>query len=395
LPATPSGALRSLVWNRVKLTLRGTRWKPRDASDIRPRDLQILELHNAVATGLSAVDYIRGADFNTRAMLLAFKTGQPRQVARSMLLEAALRAAEGAHRRPLVARLLSEATHIVEREGDDYLRTYARGMRGVCDYLTGHFAEAAHNMAFAEERFRERYAGTVWEVNNLRLYLLFALRYLGRMQELSERVDLYTREAENRGDRWMQAAMARGMNMIWLLRDDVARARALQESAWSPPDMGFFHLQHWYALLGKGGLALYTGEPQTFSRLADGLAIVERSLLMRIQVVRIEHHWLAGRLALAEGLVDETRRRIRRLRAENVTHGNVWADLLAVGLDPRPETLQATLASAEGAGSLHVAAILRYLLGERRGAVELAEQGVRNADRMGLLVVPRLKLDGA
>ncbi|HEX6836123.1 MAG TPA: hypothetical protein VF334_06095, partial [Polyangia bacterium] len=389
LPETPRGALQSLVWNRIRLTLRGTRWKARDASKITASDLQLLELHKAVATGLSTVDYIRGADFNTRGLLLALKTGQPRQVAWSLCIEAALRAAEGAHRRPIVARLLGEASRIAEAEKDDYLRTHVCGTFGISDYLTGHFADAAKNMALAERSFREHHAGSVWEVNNLRLFLLMSLRYLGRMRELNELVDRYTREAEVRGDRWMQAGMARGMNQIWLLRDDVARARALQESAWSPPDMGFFHLQHWYALLGRGGLALYTGEPEPFTRLREKLSVVERSLLMRIQVVRVEHHWMAGRLAIAEGLVDEARRRIRRLRAERVPHADAWAALLAAGVDCRPEVLRAALAQAEAAGSLHAATVVRYLLREPGSADELAGQGVRNPERLCQLVVPR------
>jgi eukaryotic-like serine/threonine-protein kinase len=390
LPDTPRGALRSLVWNRIKLGLRGMRWRPRDPGDIAPRDLQLLELHNAVATGLSGVDYIRGADFNTRGLLLALKTGQPRQVARSLLLEAALRAAEGVRRRADVARLLTEARRIADAEGDDYLQTNVRGTTGICDYLSGHFADAVGNMAAAEQAFRERHGGTTWEVNNLRLFLLLSLRYLGRIGELHERIDRYTREAERRNDRWMQAGLARGMNQIWLLRDDVARARELQESAWSPPDTGFFHLQHWYALLGRGGLALYTGEPEPFSRLRDAARVVERSLLMRIQIVRVEHHWFVGRLALAEGLLDETRRRIRRLRAERVPYGDLWAELLAAGLDPRPESLRSALACAETTGNLHVAAILRHLLGEPRGTAELAEQGVRDPERMCRLVIPRV-----
>ncbi|HXU70501.1 MAG TPA: AAA family ATPase [Polyangia bacterium] len=391
LPETPRGALRSLVWNRVKLGLRGMRWKPRDAGDIAPRDLQLLELHNAVATGLSAVDYIRGADFNTRGVLLALKTGQPRQVARSLLLEAALRAAEGARRRPEAARLLGEASRIAEASNDEFLRTHVRGTTGVCDYLTGHFAEAVGNMAAAEQAFRERYGGTVWEVNNLRFFTLLSLRYLGRMTELNERVDRYTREAERRNDRWMQAGLARGMNQIWLLRDDVARARLLQESAWSPPDTGFYHLQHWYALLGRGGLLLYSGERAPYSQLRDGIAVVEKSLLPRIQIVRIEHHWFAGRLAIAEGLADEARRRIRKLRREQVAYGDLWAELLAAGLEPRPESYRRALACAEAAGNLHVLSILRYLLGEPRGAAELAEQGVRDPDKMCRLVIPRLE----
>ena len=390
LPETPHGTLRSLVWNRVKLAVRGTSWKPRDASDILPRDLQLLELHRAVATGLSAVDYIRGADFNTRTLLLALKTGQPLQVARSLALEAALRAAEGAHRRPVVARLLGEARRIAEDERDDFLRTYVRGTTGLCDYFMGSFTDAVNNMMFAEKDLREHYAGTLWEVNNLRLFLLVSLRYLGRLTEMSELIDRYTREAEQRGDLWMQAAMARGMNQIWLLRDDVQRACELQESAWSPPETGFPHLQHWYALLGRGSVALYTGAERPFSQHRAALATVDRSLLMRVQVVRIEHHWIAGRLAVAEGLVGEARRRVKKLRQERVAHGDAWADLLDVGLDPRPETLRTVLARFQSAGNLHAIAVLRYLLGESGAEAELTAQGVRNPERFCRFVVPRI-----
>jgi hypothetical protein len=99
---------------------------------------------------------------------------------------------------------------------------------------------------------------------------------------------------------------------------------------------------------------------------------------------------MAGRLAIAEGLADEARRRIRRLRAERVLYADLWADLLAAGVDPRPETMRAALAKSEAADNLHASAVLRYLLGEAGGAGELAAQGVRNPDRLCRLVVPRI-----
>jgi hypothetical protein len=79
-----------------------------------------------------------------------------------------------------------------------------------------------------------------------------------------------------------------------------------------------------------------------------------------------------------------------RGRSERVSYGDLWAELLAAGLDPRPESYRRALACAEAAGNLHAAAMMRYLLGEPRGAAELAEQGVVDVERMCRLVVPRV-----
>ena len=74
------------------------------------RDLQLLELHRSVAIGLSHVDYVRGADFNMRCLLLAMRTGSISHIAPareiSILLGAYLGGrvlGEGDRRRRLIA----------------------------------------------------------------------------------------------------------------------------------------------------------------------------------------------------------------------------------------------------------------------------------------------------
>src|SRR5262249_22584257 len=76
LPATPRGALMSLLWQRLRLRLRGLRWRERDESEISQRELTRLDVYKAVATSMAVVDTIRASDFQARGLLLALRLGE-------------------------------------------------------------------------------------------------------------------------------------------------------------------------------------------------------------------------------------------------------------------------------------------------------------------------------
>src|SRR6185369_12221520 len=85
VPETPRRALVALVWTRLKLRLRGLRWKARDVSQISRQDLERLELHKTIGQGLAFVDTVRGFFFNARGLLLAMRTGERTAVARALV----------------------------------------------------------------------------------------------------------------------------------------------------------------------------------------------------------------------------------------------------------------------------------------------------------------------
>ena len=95
LATSPRRALAGLVVRRALARVRGVSWRRRDASQIAPETLSRLDVFWAAATGLSMIDTIRGADFQTRHLALALATGEPRRVARALAMEAAYTSTAG------------------------------------------------------------------------------------------------------------------------------------------------------------------------------------------------------------------------------------------------------------------------------------------------------------
>ena len=82
LPRTPCRALASLLWRRAMLRLRGLGFRPRDTSEVAAATLTKIDVCWSAGVGLSNVDWIRGADFQARGLLLALRAGEPYRVAR-------------------------------------------------------------------------------------------------------------------------------------------------------------------------------------------------------------------------------------------------------------------------------------------------------------------------
>ena len=410
LPGTPARAVLSLLWHRARLRLRGLRWTPRDSTRISARDLERLEIHRAVALGLSFVDNIRGAGFQARGLRLALRLGERTHVARAILLEAGYRATQGAKFREGINPLLAEGARIGEELGDAYLRAWSIGVTGVCDYLSGRFREANARLSEAETIW-VGLPGAAWELNHLRFLWLLALRRMGRFRELGVLYEKYRRDAALRGDHLAETTFARAINQVWLARDQPDRGRAeLERSSWTS-ETGFLHLQNWYEIESRAELDLYDGTiARTREELRPVLATVGKSLLMRIQIVRTSFWFLCGRLILAEsaktGAETELNKLTRRLERERVPYAVVWARLLRAGQLTQQgdsaraiELLRETVQLSEEHELMLCAAAARWRLGELLANDEgqalcakatewLASEDIRDPRRMVAVMAP-------
>ena len=91
LASTPQRALLSMVWQRLKIRLRGLRFVERRADEVKPADLMKIDTCWSVAMGLGIVDNIRGADFQGRHLLLALDAGEPYRIARALSMNPPIR----------------------------------------------------------------------------------------------------------------------------------------------------------------------------------------------------------------------------------------------------------------------------------------------------------------
>ncbi|MCA9519506.1 MAG: AAA family ATPase, partial [Myxococcales bacterium] len=385
LARTPRRSLMALLWYRFRLRLRGMRWPDKHESEIPRADLIKLDVHKAVAYGLALVDNIRGAEYNSRYLLLALQVGDVDRIGRALGTEIVFLASQGGRGARRAKELVGVLATIAERTKNPFHQLWLTLGRAVFDYFAGRFRATAE----AGERVdRDYYAleGTRYEVNNSRLFRIFSLGHCGEWAECDRLANQFIRDAIRRGDRYVETTMRRYTSFLWLARDDVDGAKQnLERATWLPPE-GKFHFQHWYELEARVELVLYTRRcPEGRAELAGLINGFKRSMLLRIQLVRSVFLWAEARLllgSLRDPAVDRAAtlrsvaRNARRLAKEGVSYARLYAMLLNAALqlqradsESARETLSSAASYAAEVEMNAIAAAARFRLGLlQRGA---------------------------
>ncbi len=412
LAKTPFRAMISGLLLRAWLRLRGLRWRRRDTSDIRPRDLVRLDVTASVASGLAMVDSMRGFEYQARQLLYALRVAEPVRLGVALALEGVYLAAVGNPAR--AQRMILKARGIAELTQSPVVASYAHAASGMASYFTGGWRNALDEVTEAERLILDR-TGAGWEVDTCQYYQCLSLLYLGELGELARRVPGYVREAERRGDRYASVTLRTRFSVIWLCGDDVAAASADLEPAIASwlPDAHAFLLQHYLALHGRAEIALYAGRPEQAAHAVQASwPALERSLLLRVSIVRIEVAHLRGRIALAHAAaakparLREAAELAGKLAREREPFAHSFARLLQAGIahaeGNQPEAvaqLRHALRDLESTETMLHATAARRRLGETLGGDEgaaliaqadawYAAQGVKDPARMTALLVP-------
>jgi tRNA A-37 threonylcarbamoyl transferase component Bud32 len=403
LAKTPARAVGALVFRRLHLSLRGLSFDERSAASIDARLLARIDACWSVSVGLGMVDTIRGASFQTRQLLLALDAGEPWRIARALAAEAAFVATDGISAQRRARSLVENARALCERAGDARLKGIVVFCEGLTRFLVGDFREARAKVAEAEAVFRDAGLEVSWEAASSRLFSIWSLFYLGEIAELSRRVSAVVRDAEGRGDRYAVTSLTVGLANVSRLAEGSPKAarEAVQQAMAAWPSKSF-HFQHYWAVLSEGLIGLYEGAPGPG---LDGLLLswprLERSMLLRVQNVRVEAWSLRGRLALAAARPDEARRAVRQLKKEQVGWASAQAVMLEAMLEParRQELLTRAIAAFDQHGMRLFAAAARLRLGEsvsdevgraqvRAGLAWFETQDVRDPVAFARMLVP-------
>jgi tetratricopeptide (TPR) repeat protein len=347
----PRRALLSLILHRAWIRLRGLGFTEREVSNISETDLLRVDICWAVAAGLGAVDLIRGADFQSRHLLLALRTGEIYRVARAMAFEVAQTAAKGGPAQERARQLADRTEALARRAGNPHAIGLAIWARGLSAYLLGHWKEAADLCERAAEILRDQCTGVTWELTIAQRFMLSSLMFQGEIAEVSRRVPQLLATALEQGNLFAATDLRTRMNPIWLAADDPNRARDEVIAALIAWPRKGFHLQHYVSLVALAQIELYTGDTEVAWRHVDTqMKALERSMLLRIQGLRIEAMYLRARLALASAAGSERERRL----------------LIA-------EQLADSLAKEQMGWSTPMAAVIRAGLAKRRGDNAKAE----------------------
>jgi serine/threonine protein kinase/tetratricopeptide (TPR) repeat protein len=417
LPRTPKRALASLLVRRARLGVRGTAYVERPESRIDPEILARIDVSWSGALGLGMIDVIRSVDLHAGHFLLALDAGEPYRVARAFVGEALTVATAGGPGREKARRLVHEAEEIAARIDHPHALGLAAMAAGMAENLVGHWKNARRHYARAEQLFVERCTGAAWETSTVRHMSFWALAYLGGMKELSARVPIELREARRRGDLYAAAQLATGLpNLAWVARDDVEAARRVIAEGMGRWSQHGFHLQHYNDLLAQVQLDLYESHGETaVRRLATKWRALERSLLLRVQQVRIEalHLYARARLLWAATATDQRASALafvgkvaRSIEKERMPWGFPLATLLEAGSKALSSELEAAAqlygrAAREADDAdmplFGAAAMMRRgeLVGGSEGqalvdagAARMLSEGVRDPARFAAMLVP-------
>jgi len=393
-PEGPKSALASLLVKRLQVWLRGLHFKERAESQIPEFELVRLDTCFAVAAGLGSVDLIRGADFQSRHLLLALKAGEPYRVARALAFEAAWTAARGGAGSERAMQIARQAEELAQRVGHPHAIGLSVWARGVDAYLGGRWKKAADLCEQASEVLRDRCKGVAWELTIANRYRLSAQLHMGQLVQVTRSVPSLLSAALEQGNLFGAMELRTRLNLIWLAADDPDRGRAeVIEALKSWPNEGF-HLQHYTSLHALTQIELYTGDYEVAWKHVEGQwQALEDSLLLRTPAVRVEAMQLRARTVLATSAEGRDPAKLRlaekmawKMEKVNMSWSKPFATLvLATVARQRGQVAQATALLKEAAqvfeeADMHLyAAATRRRLGENLGG-EQGQQLIAEAD---------------
>ena len=406
MPATQRRTVLALVGASWQLRMRGLGWIERSEAEIPPRDLQRLDCYLAIGLCLGIVDTLRAAVFQARGLVLALAAGEPTRIFQFLVLNSVFLISSGRAGLRRAARLMAEADRVGEQAATPFHRAWLDVMHGFHHYFLGQYRDAIGRLERAERTLLAETEGTAVELDNARIFQVMALRFRGGCRALKEKFDVYLADARHRGDEFLKTTLLRACNIVWLVADDVAGARAaLDDSWWSPPESGY-HLQHWYLLRARGEIALYGGGGD-WDELAAGIDRFDGALAHRVQKTRADSLWLRGRLGLARpgGRWDPVEV-ARSLDRERIAYASVWAACLRAGAalgdgaDRAESLLRDALAAAEAHDLPLYGQVVRWRLGRLVGGVAgaslvdeaerwMTDEGIAVPARFVGLILPR------
>jgi hypothetical protein len=415
---TPRRAFWSLVFQRLRLYLRGLRHRPCPLEQIDSASLTRLDICQTAAIGLSMVDTLQGAYFQTRSLLLALRIGDPGRLVTALAMEAAHTSVQGSHSRRRTDRYLQAAQTLAQQVSQPN-QPYAHAMialaRGIAAALEGNWRNGQRLCDEAEHMLRECRTGALWELGTAHRFALWPLMFMGNVVEISRRLPRLLKEARERDDLYEETNLSLTIRtFVRLAADEPGRARAELAHVMEKWSQRGFHVQHMNRLFDETQIDLYLGDSESaWRRLADSWPALKQTHLMRVQQIRIIMLHLRARCAVAraggkdaDSWLRIAERDARCLRREKL----LWADALAQLIESavafrrgdahQSRQILTTAAASLTAADMHLhAAVARRRLGQllegtqgqelmRQGEEAMNGQKIRNLDRMTALLAP-------
>lgn len=378
LARRPWASIGWLLWHRARLRLRGIGFVERRVDEIDPAHLLRLDTCWSVTAGLGMVDVVRAAEFSARHLRLALEAGEPCRVARALAVEAMFISSRGLSRGRRALILVDAAREVAERTGDPHAAADASTAAGMAAVMFGRWREGRHHGLLALDLLRDRCVAATWELNTARMLVLWSLMYLGELRELAQRLPVLLAESLERGNLALAVELRTRSNMHWLAADDPDEGERQMQAGMAGWSQRGFHRQHYGGMIAAVQTALYRGDADTaWARVAADWPQLQRTHLVRTQVIRIEAWFLRGRCALAmaaasgrgRGYLAIARTDAARIAGERTAWSRPLAHLLTAGVarqegneDAARRHLSSAVDGFDGAGMGLYAAVARRRL---------------------------------
>ncbi len=399
------GGLAALLWQRLKLFLRGLRFRERSRREVPPHLLQGAEIYwSLTCAGVMAP--ILGAELQTRFLLVALQAGDRSLVARGLAAEAGYRAALGQRRR--ADRVLTLALTLAAGCEEPYLRGFTLAAAGLVDFFAQRLSAALDRFAEAERVLAAEAPAATWELATARTYRLFCLFQLGRFAELRALAASYLEDAARSGDLYLPGIIRGRLAVRFGVSDEPSAMRAEMEAPGLEPIVAGYGLVHLWAWMQRVEAGLLEGDQAALERELGGLRELRRSGLRRVPHLVVETSYLQARALVAIGgraRLVEAMRLVRWMRRQGgVALG--YASLVEAGVQAQRgrigeslDLLDRAAVELEGSGLEVQANVARYaaaVMGrkhERRQSVaeKLLPTGVEPA-RLVALYAPGIRM---
>jgi hypothetical protein len=337
--------------------------------------------------GLSIIDPLLGAYFQTRGLRLALRVGEPFRVVRALAMEAAHVSTAGSPAAARVRALLGTAEELASGLDSPQARGMIQLVRGISGLMLGQWDRSRMALDQAETLFRNHCTGVTWERDTVSSLALWDLLYLGQIAELRHRWSVLTKEAKERGDLYAATTLTTSFLAIIRLADNdpagVEEELSGVVGGWTRRG---FSIQHSAAFRSLMQLDLYLGRVDSaWDRAGSVWPEYSRSMLLRIQFIRIQMLELRARSALAlaeqgkgpDAALISAGHDARRLEREGQGWALAHAHYVRAGIAASREDASTALHHLQRAAEtydsvdmpLH-ACVMRYRMGQVQGGDE-------------------------
>jgi serine/threonine protein kinase/tetratricopeptide (TPR) repeat protein len=423
IPETHRRLLWAILWGRIKLWWRGTKFRERDASQVPADELARLNMCWSVSPMLSLADTFRAIALNfCHFYPLALNAGEPNQLARALSGLACCDAVDGGMKQERAENWLGQARELAERTGVPYTRATVESSTSSFALLLGQWKRSCECAERAENLYRTGCTGVAWEIGITCHHRFTALIMSGQWKQCAQELPPLVREARERGDVFTATSLQLHAAKLQLADDDPERARQTIQDAMRQWPQRRFTLQHHHALYNEAHSLLYAGLPdQALALIGKHWPALQESMLLRCQWVRIVHHHQRARCALAAAaastgtrqveLLHSVERHVRQLERERMAWADPWAMLIRATMALRDgrqrekavRLLESAVDGLERLDMLLDAAAARWQLGLLVGGVQghalvqdgqafMTNQGIRNPVRLLNALTPGFQM---